>query len=552
MGLLSDITERAKSLVSPKRMEWAEAMRVIKQYDGTTGSLSRSERADFVQSDGAERLSTVGSEARVFVDERYNSESVSRWPKEWLKYKDYYYLSQKVDVVRQVFIARKQEIVRKGFEIVPVEGDDHSGLPVVSNKDSVVIEARRQAETLLLQKVILRANDNLMSLKELVMDLEEHGCVVDEQYLAANFDYVIDAEGRIVDRKAKEWFVLHPVSTRLVVDRMQRFGYDDHGEVLMCVVCRNERFRPPSTHCGCGTELVPAFFEHVTGSGAAGGNVKLYAPWEVLHKSFWSPTMTYSSAPPLMSAWMKAYTLLKQDQYIMDYYTRQRPPKVMVVFQTSNADSFEKSYQKAVSERETNPHNPVVLAVQREAGGGATAEVVDLMRPLEEMQWGAQREEYRKSFGALYGVSPILQSDVGGGGLNNEGLQFTVTNRAVELSQAHYNDTFLWWLSRTAGARLMTIRLRPSEELDKKVEHELLTAKLMNAQTALSLGMKVEFDEDTGEFLFSGNPVKPADPFSGVGGSSDGFSEEFSGAPMDSLLLRDKGDRGFRSPQGQR
>ena len=566
MSFWKDIKTRAAQAIAPKELDWAEAQRVIAQYDGTTAGMSHSERKEYIAQE--DKLAKFSVDARAFVDQRFNSESHDRWPKHWTQYQDYYTLAERVDVVRQVFISRKQEIVRRGIRIVPREGDDNTGLPVTDNEqDSVAVEAQKERERKRLNSIIDVANANDMPLKNIIMQLEEDACIVDEQYIAASYDYYIDETGRITSREVREFFRLHPVSTRLVVDQYQRLGYDREGKVFFCPLCRNNKYYLPTTHCPeCGCELANAIIEHSTAGSVAGNKEnKYYAQWEARHSSFFSPGMTYSESPPLASAWMKAWTLLKQDEYIKDYYTKRRPPKVMIVFQTTNAESLQREYEKALQQAKSQPHAPVVMAVQREGGGGgATAEVVDLMRPLEEMQWSQQRDEYRKAFGALYGVSPILQSDnSGSGGLNNDGMEFTVTNRASEFAQNHHNSRHLAWVADCLGCRYYTLELVPAEERDETVEQQTMQLKIANAQAALSIGMEVDFDEDAGEFTYSGKPELQQQP--GMGGFGGGFEESFndaeqefndvdtemSGTPMDSLMLRDRGGKGFRSPDGQ-
>ena len=55
------------------------------------------------------------------------------------------------------------------------------------------------------------------------------------------------------------------------------------------------------------------------------------------------------------------------------------------------------------------------------------------MDTLEEMQYITVRDEMRQRIASFYGVSNVFMMDTGkSGGLNNEGLQVLVTNRAVE------------------------------------------------------------------------------------------------------------------------
>ena len=95
-----------------------------------------------------------------------------------------------------------------------------------------------------------------------------------------------------------------------------------------------------------------------------------------------------------------------------------------------------------------NPHLPAVMGVTNNLGnGGKFVEFIDFMKSLDELQFTEQRDEFRRVIGSVYGVSPIFQNDAStGGGLNNEGLQITVTNNAVEKGQKNYNNKLLKWI----------------------------------------------------------------------------------------------------------
>ena len=53
-----------------------------------------------------------------------------------------------------------------------------------------------------------------------------------------------------------------------------------------------------------------------------------------------------------------------QDEYILELYTGKRPPKGMMVFNTSNQDSLEKEWKKMLERARENPHLPAILAVE--------------------------------------------------------------------------------------------------------------------------------------------------------------------------------------------
>ena len=93
-------------------------------------------------------------------------------------------------------------------------------------------------------------------------------------------------------------------------------------------------------------------------------------------------------------------------------------------------------------------------------------EFVRFMDSLDEMQ-RAVRDELRMRIAAFYGVSNVFMMDTGkGGGLNNEGLQILVTNRAVEYGQKLYSRELFPRLLAEMGTTDWELTLRPNEEED--------------------------------------------------------------------------------------
>jgi len=90
------------------------------------------------------------------------------------------------------------------------------------------------------------------------------------------------------------------------------------------------------------------------------------------------------------------------------------------------------------------------------------------------MQFIEMRNEFRRQIGALYGVMPLFQADVStSGGLNNEGLQITVTNEAIEDGQAVFNDDYYPWVCDQLGITDYHIELNPHEEQDEIHDEEV-------------------------------------------------------------------------------
>ena len=118
------------------------------------------------------------------------------------------------------------------------------------------------------------------------------------------------------------------------------------------------------------------------------------------------------------------------------------------------------------------------------------------MRSPEEMQFIEVRNEYRKQIGALYGVTPLFMSDVGG--MGNEGLQVVVTNRAIQRGQTVFNEKILPKIAEATGVTDYTLELVPNERRDEMAEAQLEAQKIANAMNMQAMGFKVILNEEGG------------------------------------------------------
>ena len=155
--------------------------------------------------------------------------------------------------------------------------------------------------------------------------------------------------------------------------------------------------------------------------------------------------------------------------------------------------------------------------------------------PLE-MGWEGIREEARRNVSSSYGISNIFTNDAStGGGLNNEGLQMVVTNRAVATSHKVNNHALLKpWSAAMLGVKSDDLEYyfehAEHEEMDKVAELQQEQMKIANANAAQQIGADVILGED-GE-LTKSNPIpnQPLVPMSlqqsGLGGMEGEFGME--------------------------
>jgi hypothetical protein len=100
---------------------------------------------------------------------------------------------------------------------------------------------------------------------------------------------------------------------------------------------------------------------------------------------------------------------------------------------------------------------------------------------------------------AFYGVSNVFMMDTGkSGGLNNEGMQILVTNRAVESGQKLYSRELFPRLLEQMGVSDWCLTLYPNEEEDEITRLRRDEQEVNIAQRMQGLGFQPELTEDAG------------------------------------------------------
>ena len=156
-----------------------------------------------------------------------------------------------------------------------------------------------------------------------------------------------------------------------------------------------------------------------------------------------------------------------------------------------------KSFWKSVDEKmERDPHYIPKVGIESSTGRGGV-NWVKFMDTLEEMQYIAVRDEMRNRIAAFYGVSSIFMIDSGkSGGLNNEGMQILVTNRAVEFGQKVYTDVLFPRMLKQMDVTDWKLTLYPNEEEDEITRLRRDEMEVNLAQRMLMLGYKPELMEE--------------------------------------------------------
>ena len=444
------------------------------------------------------------------------------------------------DVLRTIFQSMRKEIFRHGIVIeekfaskcIDCEEEYSS---VTEECDKCGSSNMREPDTnqqKILEKFAKSVNDNgqdIINVSETVNDDVE---TTDDCYMIFSKDYYWDADGNIVKTVPVELIRADPRWTMMIADKRGRPGYSQNGDRQMICVVHRDALMANTERCPtCNRKTEVAYFRGTE----PGGKWIYYTADECKHMSKYNPSLTYGFSP-ILSVWMKVITLMNMDKYMKDYYAKQRPPRGLLFVNTPNMESLTKAWNWMTDEWKKNPHTIPPIAVEQTQGTrGNLVNFIDFMKSMEEMQFIEARNEYRKAIGAVYGVMPLFQGDTStSGGLNNEGLQITVTNRAIADGQGVFNDGFYPWICDQMGITDYKMSLSPNEEQDNVAKEELFGKKIQNAKALQEMGFSVTLTNDN-EFEFDpiDEPVEKKDPFAQQMGGMPG--QDPMGAPPDNF-----------------
>ena len=324
-------------------------------------------------------------------------------------------------------------------------------------------------------------------------ELEDDLNIMDDAYIVLVKEYYLDGNGKIRMHRIKELFRGDPVTMSIYADEIGIRGTKG----FTCINHRNFISQEPHEACqDCTGPLYPIHYIN-----RANGDEQFYLEGEVLHFSKYSPSRLYGQSP-VLTLFNHIMTLIAMENYINSSYTKSRMPRGILAVQTRNMESMA-SFWRGVKERmEQDPHYIPVMGIEAENGKGAV-EWIKFMDSLKEMEYTAVKDDLRDRISAFYGVSKIFMADTTtSGGLNNEGMQILVTNRAVQMAQNVYNNYVFPFLTKQFGITDWNLKLPPSEEEDEIAVLRKRELEVSIAAATKNLGFEVEMDED-GNFTYT-------------------------------------------------
>jgi hypothetical protein len=383
-------------------------------------------------------------------------------------------------------------------------------------------------------------NGNAQNLEDVSRQLERDLEIADNAYLLLLKNYFIDdITGEIDESKTeiKELLRIDPPQVAMIADSDGRIGYDDKRQkIFVCPRFEHRDARLYNDRCDqCNAKALKAILEvnSVYSIGVPHPKRVIYAEGEVIWKAGkYKPSLIYGFSP-IYAVWSKAMALSHMDEYVRKYFDKMRPPRGLLVVASRNYETFRKSWDALEQKATEDPYMIHPLMVESDKGGQNMAQWLDFTGTLQELQFIEVRKELRQIIGAVYGVLPLYYGEMVGG-WSQEGLQVTITNRAVKWGQDILYKSFFKKFVELMGVDDWDLRLEAGEENDKLSELQRDGVEIQNMALLQQMGFKVTRTH-TGEYNVSQIP-EPIDELQMGRGRGTAAPEEnrqnFAGQPQ--------------------
>ena len=413
-----------------------------------------------------------------------------------------YSMVQQSVIVRTCITQLKQEIFRRGYvweksyeALCKSCGKKHQK-PVTEcsrcGSEELRLPDPKQLEYI--EKFLDRyVNKSEQLFIDVLRELEDDLNTMDDAYIVMVKEYFLDGNGKIRMHRVKELYRGDPVTMYIYADENGVRGTKG----FTCVNHRSIIATEPHETCEvCGSNLFPIHYVN-----RVGGEDQYFLEGEVLHFSKYSPSRLYGLSP-ILTLYNHIMTLIAMENYVNSSYTKSRMPRGLLAVQTRNMESMRSFWRSVKEKMEQDPHFIPVMGIEAENGKGAV-EWIKFMDSLKEMDYVSVKDDLRDRISAFYGVSKVFMADnTTSGGLNNEGMQILVTNRAVQMAQNVYNNYVFPFLVKQFGITDWELKLPPSEEEDEIAVLRKREIEVNIAASIKNLGFEIDMDED-GNFTYT-------------------------------------------------
>lgn len=355
-------------------------------------------------------------------------------------------------------------------------------------------------------------NNNDQTIEDVGRQLERDLEIADNAYLLLLKNYWInDSTGEIDYKKTqiKELIRIDPPQVAMIADSDGRVGFDDkRNAVYVCPRFEHRDKRLAKKKCDrCGAVALKALLEvsSVYSVGVPQPKRVIYAQGEVIWVAGkYKPGLIYGFSP-IYALWSKVMSLSHMDEYIRKYFDKMRPPRGLLVIASRNYETFRKAWNGLEQRAIEDPYMIHPLLVESDKGGRQMAQWIDFTGSLKELQFIEVRRELRQIIGAAYGVLPLYFGELPSGWAN-EGMQVTITNRAVKWSQDFLKTHIFDRLAKELQVDDWSLQLKEGEEADELRDLEIEAQEIQNNATLQQMGFDIKRTH-TGEWVVGKEPT---------------------------------------------
>lgn len=360
----------------------------------------------------------------------------------------------------------------------------------------------------------------LQMLEEVEFDLEDY----DNAYIVLIKEYFSGPIATKAISRVVELMRGNPMLFRIVSDLSGRRG----GRWWVCPIpAHRPNISEEPGRCKdpmCNLPMEEVHYVELIHDGTA--VINYYIPGEVIHFSKYNPSRLYGVSP-VLTVWILVRTLVLMDRYVEQLYEKGRLKGILGVT-TKNTNALKTWWEETQARLRKDPHYLPLVGIESETGRGRF-EFVSLMDSLQDLNYNETKRFIREQITALFGVSNIFLADTStGGGLNNEGLQIAVTDRAVEDGQSVWHTNAFPKLLQALGIHDWDLKLRSSREIDEMADAQLEHQQAITAQVYQAMGYQVIKTEEGFETEGEAFTVEaPQQGFGGFGAFDSGGSQSF-------------------------
>lgn len=277
----------------------------------------------------------------------------------------------------------------------------------------------------------------------------------------------------------------------LKIDKDNEAEYSDQS-TLLCDIKRKDQIT-----CGMPLQKVEyVYLQHENSMVPVRGYIKD----EIQHLKIYSP----STALGISMIDSLYYTILQlngQERWIAEYYLKMRMFKGFIDVPRMKGTNHENIQLMFAGELIKWRQDPWYIALFSSPEGSSGIKFHKIEDSPKEMQMIENREESRRQISTAYDVSNIFMNDASvGAGLNNQGLELAVTNRAVKYTQISIDEQILIpWCASIMDIDIdeleYVIAYNTNEEQDLMAEKQRRALDIASHAQLQQMGAAIKIDE---------------------------------------------------------